>query len=240
MFLRWRFSGFYFTFSSKDDHQIPDYLNHSNFSFLYRIKLIKSLCIDQGPSVVVTNSSPAKARPHPLSISNVERQQMMMSPNNKMDPLTPSKRSHFECSVSSGSPSQSRQRARTVGSAGGETMKREIAKRRLAKLNEEANLVEVTKDETSPRVTIFKKTAVNGSTPVSLVHVRSSRQEIFQVRTSIASPLIYCSQWTPKCLLSSSGSRPCPGQLQKSTTSKETHSHSQVSRSGPRDWLYNW
>ena len=171
------------------------------FNSTKRIKLLTSLCIDQGPSVVVTNSSPAKARPHPLSISNVERQQMMMSPNNKMDPLTPSKRSHFECSVSSSSPSQSRQRARTVGSAGGETMKREIAKRRLAKLNEEANLVEVSKDETSPRVTIFKKTAVNGSTPVSLVHARSSRQEIFQVRTSTASPLIYCSHWTLKCLL---------------------------------------
>ena len=40
--------------------------------------------------------------------------------------------------------------------------------------------------------------------------------------------------------LSSSGSRPCPGPLQKTTRSKEALSHSQVSRSGPRDWLYNW
>ena len=36
-------------------------------------------------------------------------------------------------------------------------------------------------------------------------------------------------------VLSSSGSRPCPCQLQKTTRSKETLSHSQVSRSGPRD-----
>ena len=36
-------------------------------------------------------------------------------------------------------------------------------------------------------------------------------------------------------LLSSSGSRPCLGQLQKTPRSKETLSHSQVSRSGPRD-----
>ena len=41
-------------------------------------------------------------------------------------------------------------------------------------------------------------------------------------------------------LLSSSGSRPCPGQLHKTTMSKETLSHSQVSRSEPGDWLYNW
>ena len=60
-------------------------------------------------------------------------------------------------------------------------MKREIAKRRLAKLHEETNFDEVRKDETSPRVTIFQKTAVNGSSPVSPVQMRSSRQQIFQV-----------------------------------------------------------
>ena len=100
--------------------------------------------------MTLTSPTPVKARPHPLSVSNAERQMMrrgspergggVTSPNNKMDPLTPGKHGTFlltffllhdptlgqyECSVSSGGGgSPTRQRARTVGAAGGETMKR--------------------------------------------------------------------------------------------------------------------
>ena len=65
----------------------------------------------------MTQPTPARVRPHPLSVTNAERKMMKISPekvspNNKMDPLTPSKHSQFECSVSTESPT--RQRARTV------------------------------------------------------------------------------------------------------------------------------
>ena len=48
------------------------------------------------PGVVLTSPSPVKTRPaaHPLSVSNAERMLMtsqQVSPNNKMEPLTPSK-----------------------------------------------------------------------------------------------------------------------------------------------------
>ena len=49
--------------------------------------------------MTLTSPTPVKARPHPLSVTNVERQQMRRSspekggasPNKKMDPLTPGK-----------------------------------------------------------------------------------------------------------------------------------------------------
>jgi len=131
------------------------------------------------PGVTVTQATPARVRPHPLSVTNAERKMMKispekLSPNNKMDPLTPSKYNQFECSVSTETPT--RQRARTVGSAGGEAMKREIARRKLARLKEEAQEV-VQEDDPSPRISIFKKTAGKTTSPVS---VRSSRQQIFQ------------------------------------------------------------
>ena len=100
--------------------------------------------------MTLTSPTPVKARPHPLSLTNAERQQMrrgspeksVTSPNKKMEPLTPGKHGQlklnpllillghelstpgqYECSVSSGG-SPPRRRARTVGAAGGETMKR--------------------------------------------------------------------------------------------------------------------
>ena len=109
----------------------------------------------------------------------------------------------YECTVSSGGGgSPTRQRARTVGAAGGETMKRwtlchmlqwvrswlwrELARRRiaLARLKEETELDREADKESdpSPRMTIFKKTAINGGSPTSPVSSRSSRQQIFQVR----------------------------------------------------------
>ena len=81
-----------------------------------------------------------------------------------------------------------RQRARTVGSVGGESMKRELARRRLTRLKEETQLQETETTDTqdpSPRMTIFNKTAVKGTSPVSSASVRSSsRQQIFQVTWS--------------------------------------------------------
>ena len=80
------------------------------------------------PGLTLTSPTPLKTRPHPLSVSNVERQQMMgispekVSPDKKMEPLSPGKHGQYESSVSTGSPT--RQRARTLGAAGGDTMKR--------------------------------------------------------------------------------------------------------------------
>ena len=75
------------------------------------------------PGLTLTSPTPLKTRPHPLSVSNVERQQMMrISPEKKMEPLSPGKHGQYESSVSTGSPT--RQRARTLGAAGGDTMKR--------------------------------------------------------------------------------------------------------------------
>merc|ERR1719450_26710 len=78
----------------------------------------------------------------------------------------------------------SRQRARTVGSAGGETMKRELARRKLARLKEEtvneedtSKAVNKPSQDSSPMISIFMKT---GSKP-ALGHERtSSRHQIFQ------------------------------------------------------------
>ena len=51
--------------------------------------------------MTLTSPTPVKARPHPLSVSNAERQMRrrgsperggaVTSPNNKMEPLTPGK-----------------------------------------------------------------------------------------------------------------------------------------------------
>ena len=53
----------------------------------------------------------------------------------------------------------------------------------LARLKEETELDREADKETdpSPRMTIFKKTAINGGSPTSPVSSRSSRQQIFQV-----------------------------------------------------------
>ena len=109
----------------------------------------------------------------------ISPEKSLVSPNNKMDPLTPSKHGQFESSISGGSPVTAvRQRARTVGSVGGESIKRELARRRqLTRLREETQEVE---QEPSPRMTIFNKTAVKSASPVSSVR-SSSRQQIFQV-----------------------------------------------------------
>ena len=56
--------------------------------------------------MTLTSPTPVKARPHPLSVSNAERQMrrrgsperggVVTSPNNKMEPLTPGKHGNFK------------------------------------------------------------------------------------------------------------------------------------------------
>merc|ERR1719369_2276461 len=129
------------------------------------------------PTLSVTQPSPVKktTMPHPLSVTNAERrflqEKSSVSPDksfispNKMDPLTPSKHAQFECDIGVSPVVGGRQRARTVGAAGGETMKRELARRRLARLkeetvNEEETSKTVTKpsQDSSPMISIFMKT----------------------------------------------------------------------------------
>jgi len=140
------------------------------------------------PTLSVTQPSPVKKNPlpHPLSLSNAERrvlQEKCSSPEkgvispNKMDPLTPNKHVDFHCDVGlSPGIGSSRQRSRTVGAAGGETMKRELARKRLARLNEES-IKEEESSQTSPMISIFMKTA---SRPSLNQETSSSRQQIFQ------------------------------------------------------------
>ena len=108
----------------------------------------------------------------------------IISPN-KMDPLTPNKHAQFECDLGpSPGVTGGRQRARTVGAAGGETMKRELARKRLARLKEETvNEEESSKpipiqNQVSPMISIFIKT---GARPALALEGTSSRQQIFQV-----------------------------------------------------------
>ena len=148
------------------------------------------------PSVTVTASSPAKTKaalPHPLSITNAERKLLMekkISPEksqiispNKMEPLTPSKQGQYEMVISGSSGSPTRQRAKTVGSAGGETMKRELARRRLAKLKEEQPEVGQEEKMEAPenKLKIFLKTGAKS--PGSPNSIKNTRQQIFQVNS---------------------------------------------------------
>ena len=148
--------------------------------------------VAEPPLLTVTGASPAKTKsvmPHPLSVTNAERKLLMerkVSPEknliispNKMEPLTPSKQGQYEMVISGSSPT--RQRAKTVGSAGGETMKRELARRRLAKLKEVAGQEEKT-EATSNKLSIFLKTGAKS--PGSPTSVKNTRQQIFEVRSN--------------------------------------------------------
>merc|ERR1719495_2266064 len=80
-----------------------------------------------------------------------------------------------------------RQRARTVGSAGGETMKRELARKRLARLatqtlieEEETKHSQQPSPTPSPQVSIFKKTGAKSPH----CDVITSRQHIFNKVTT--------------------------------------------------------
>ena len=147
---------------------------------------VLSSVLPEAPSLTLTGPSPVKTKatmPHPLSVTNAERKLLMekkISPEktqiispNKMEPLTPSKQGQYQMVLSGGSPT--RQRAKTVGSAGGETMKREIARRRLAKLKEEEEKTE----NSDNKLSIFLKTGAKS--PGSPKSVKNTRQQIFEV-----------------------------------------------------------
>ena len=84
----------------------------------------------------------------------------------QFEQLTPDKHNQFHCEVGQ-SPSANnanagvRQRARTVSTAGGETMKRELARKKLARLREQESKAAIKEEaEETPlmaRTTIFEK-----------------------------------------------------------------------------------
>ena len=141
------------------------------------------------PGLTVAPPSPVKPCPHPLSVTNAERR-LRASPG-KMSPLTPSKHGEFQCEVSS--PGGGRQRARTVGAAGGEAMQRELARRRLARLQEEGREVESVGETeggggggatTSPRLHMFHSTGAGRHASLAS-EGHTHRQQIYQVLQSL-------------------------------------------------------
>ena len=155
------------------------------------VKSAKRSLAESFSGMMRRRASPVKTKatmPHPLSVTNAERKLLMekkISPEktqiispNKMEPLTPSKQGQYQMVLSGGSPT--RQRAKTVGSAGGETMKREIARRRLAKLKEEEEKTE----NSNNKLSIFLKTGAKS--PGSPKSVKNTRQQIFEVRDMIS------------------------------------------------------
>ena len=105
--------------------------------------------------------------------------------------LTPEKHNQFHCEIGQSPAANAglRQRARTVSTAGGETMKRELARKKLARLREQESKVAI-KEETEEtpllaRTTIFEKMGARSPThkPPSRQRTSSQRQHIFQVKT---------------------------------------------------------
>lgn len=137
------------------------------------------------PAITVEKPTPMKV-PHPLSLTNAERRMAMeksASPDpcvkSPLVPLTPDKHNIFRCEVGSPGVVDGRRRAGTVSSAGGETMKRELARRSARKRREEATIEEtLEKGLSSPMMSIFLKTNMRG--PGTEVHSPASRQHIFQ------------------------------------------------------------
>ena len=103
--------------------------------------------------------------------------------------LTPDKHNQFHCEIGQ-SPAANgvRQRARTVSTAGGETMKRELARKKLARLREQESKAAIKEEaEETPlaRTTIFEKMGARSPThrPPGRQRTSSQRQHIFQVKT---------------------------------------------------------
>lgn len=111
--------------------------------------------------------------------------------------LTPDKHNQFHCEIGqSPAPNNAaaaaaggvRQRARTVSTAGGETMKRELARKKLARLREQESKAAIKEEaEETPlaRTTIFEKMGARSPThrPPGRQRTSSQRQHIFQVKT---------------------------------------------------------
>ena len=109
----------------------------------------------------------------------------------QFEQLTPDKHNQFHCEVGQ-SPANAaggvRQRARTVSTAGGETMKRELARKKLARLREQESKAAIKEEaEETPlaRTTIFEKMGARSPTHRLPGRQRTSsqRQHIFQVKT---------------------------------------------------------
>merc|ERR1712130_177316 len=108
--------------------------------------------------------------------------------------LTPDKHNQFHCEIGqSPVPNNAaaaaaggvRQRARTVSTAGGETMKRELARKKLARLREQESKAAIKEEaEETPlaRTTIFEKMGARSPThrPPGRQRTSSQRQHIFQ------------------------------------------------------------
>ena len=108
----------------------------------------------------------------------------------QFQPLTPDKHNQFHCEIGQ-SPANAaggvRQRARTVSTAGGETMKRELARKKLARLREQESKAAIKEEaEETPlaRTTIFEKLGARSPThrPPGRQRTSSQRQHIFQVK----------------------------------------------------------
>lgn len=102
--------------------------------------------------------------------------------------LTPDKHNQFHCEVGQSPSTAVRQRARTVSTAGGETMKRELARKKLARLREQeskAAIKEEAEEQPLARTTIFEKMGARSPThkPPGRQRTSSQRQHIFQVNT---------------------------------------------------------
>merc|ERR1719464_748961 len=109
----------------------------------------------------------------------------------QFEQLTPDKHNQFHCEVGQ-SPANAaggvRQRARTVSTAGGETMKRKLARKKLARLRKQESKAAIKEEaEEMPslmaRTTIFEKMGVGRSPthrpPAGRQRTSSQRQHIF-------------------------------------------------------------
>ena len=117
--------------------------------------------------------------------------------------LTPDKHNQFHCEIGQSPAANNaaaggvRQRARTVSTAGGETMKRELARKKLARLREQESKAAIKEEaEETPlaRTTIFEKMGARSPThkPPGRQRTSSQRQHIFQVKTLTESVISRC------------------------------------------------
>jgi len=182
-------------------------------SFNTMVRRKASLDISDTMSFITAKETTVKQAskpPHPLSITNAERRMLeksscspekhLGSPGlrkkkllergspekaSQFQQLTPDKHNQFHCEVGQSPSNAVRQRARTVSTAGGETMKRELARKKLARLREQeskAAIKEEAEEQPLARTTIFEKMGARSPThkPPGRQRTSSQRQHIFQ------------------------------------------------------------
>jgi len=141
-------------------------------SFNTMVRRKASLDITDTMAFMTAKETPAKQAsrpPHPLSVTNAERRMLEKSScspekhlgsptglrrkkmlergspekqQSQFEQLTPDKHNQFHCEVGQSPSNTVRQRARTVSTAGGETMKRELARKKLARLREAKSCIQ--------------------------------------------------------------------------------------------------